>query len=487
VPQSEDPDRLARHDEWVNALLTSIRRLADRRQWRVRAYLLLGLPLGTLWFGLVVMLYLSGIAAQFLLVSVVFLMGAQLLLRPIGRFERFLVGRLLGEQVPAPGPLRFRRSAGSRWAWWLNVARRSAAAFLDGHSWRVLAWTLLRFVIGPLGFVFVAVEVLLPLVLVAAPLVVVGAGLTGLVPAHLRWLYVLVLAPVLLPLLVPVQASITTLADLLRRAAGWALGPGPRELEAAALARAEAAEEQVRIDQELHDSIGHMLSMIVVQAGAGAHVFDADPAFARSALRTIEERGRAALGELDRIIAAFREDTPAATSIHGSQALLRGGEDLASLLSGAAEAGMQVTPRLRIGQLPPAVGRGVYRIVQEALSNAAKHAPGSPVTVEVATDTTVVAVSVVNPAPPDPPAPRRGRSAGPRVGRPGGGRGLASIRDRAGLLGGVATTGATDDGGFAVRVILPLATGLPEGVADRCSLTRDCSCLGCEIRRNVLR
>jgi hypothetical protein len=72
--------------------------------------------------------------------------------------------------------LRFRRSAGSRWAWWLNVVRRSAAAFPDGHSWRVLAWTLLRFVIGPLGFVFVAVEVLLPLVLVAAPLVVVGAG-----------------------------------------------------------------------------------------------------------------------------------------------------------------------------------------------------------------------------------------------------------------------------------------------------------------------
>jgi signal transduction histidine kinase len=464
-----------------------MRRLSDRRQWRERAYLLLGLPLGALWFGLIVALYLSGIAAQFLLIGVVFLTVAQLLLRPIGRFERFLVGGLLGGHVPAPEPLRFRRSAGRWWAPWLNLGRRSAAAFLDGHSWRVLAWTLLRFVIGPLGFVLVTVEVLLPLVLVAAPFAVVVAGLTGVVPAHLRWLYAVALAPVLLPLLIPVQASISTLADLLRRAARRALGPGPRELEAAALARAEAAEEQVRIDQELHDSIGHMLSMIVVQAGAGAHVFDTDPAFARSALRTIEERGRAALGELDRIIATFREGTPEAAHPDGDAVAVPRGDDLASLLSDAAEAGMQVTARLQLGQLPDAVGRGIYRIVQEALSNAARHAPGSPVTVEVATDSTAVVVSVTNQTLPDPDSPRPGPSTRSRLRRPGGGRGLASIRDRAGLLGGVATAGAIDDGGFAVRVVLPLAARLPDGVTARCSLARDCSCLGCEIRRTVLR
>lgn len=482
----------------MSLIVNALRRLTDSRERRVRAYLLLGLPLGTLWSGLVTVLYLSGIAAQFLLIGVLFLITAQLLLRPIGRFERFLAGRLLGEHIPAPKPLRYRHSAGFRFASWVNAGRRSAAAFLDGHSWRVLAWTLFRLVCGPLGVLLVAVELGLPVVLLAAPPVVVAAGVAGAVPAHLSAVYLLLLAPAALPLLIPVQASITTLAGLHRQAATWALGPGRREAEAAALARAEAAEERVRIDQELHDSIGHMLSMIVVQAGAGAHVFDADPAFARSALRTIEERGRAALGELDRIIATFREDPDGNEPLADTQAPLRGEQDLPGLLSGAAEAGMEVTPRLRTPELPPAVGRGVYRIVQEGLTNAARHAPGLPVTVEVAADHTAIAVSVVNPLPRKEPRKEPGKSSGrepgrrhapspeSRLGRPGGGCGLASIRDRAALLGGAASTGQTDDGGFAVRVVLPLGAALPDGAAARCSLTRRCACLGCTIRRSVL-
>jgi signal transduction histidine kinase len=492
-------------DGHLNLVRGSLRLLVDRRQWRIRAYLLLGLPFGVLWFALVAVLYLSGLAAQFLPIGVVFMIGAQLLLRPIGRFERFLVGRLLGEPVAAPQPLRYRRPIDGRWAWWRGVARRAAAAFRDGHSWRVLAWTLLRFVIGPLGFVLVTVEILLPPALVAVALAPAVAGVTGRLPAHVRWTYLLLLAPAALPLLVPLQASIWWLSRALQQGAEWALGPGRHELEAAALARAEAAEEQVRIDQELHDSIGHLLSMIVVQAGAGAHVFDTDPAFARSALHTIEERGRAALGELDRIIAAFRTDPQIAVAGVAAQAPLRGGEDLPGLLAGAADAGLELTSRLRTGDLPAPVGRGVYRIVQEALTNAAKHAPASPVTVDVAADLGVVAISVANSAPParpptpsarrtepparppTPPARRpepRGRSGPDRT---GGGRGLASIRDRAGLLGGVATTGVTDDGGFAVRVVLPLHDALPDGATARCTLGSACSCLGCGIRRSVFR
>jgi len=125
------------------------------------------------------MLYVSGLFAQFLLFSVIFLIGAQLLLRPIGRCERFLV---TGFWASTSKPATFAVSALGRLlaGGMLNIARRSAAAFLDGHSWRVLAWTLLRFVCGPLGFVFVASEVLLPLALVAAPLVVLIVGLSGL-------------------------------------------------------------------------------------------------------------------------------------------------------------------------------------------------------------------------------------------------------------------------------------------------------------------
>src|SRR5690606_22589742 len=125
------------------------------------------------------------------------------------------------------------------------------------------------------------------------------------------------------------------------------------EAQAAALARAVRAEEQVRVDQELHDSIGHMLSMIVVQAGAGAHLFDRDPEFARHALTTIGDRGRAALGELDRIVAAIRAD---AAGLDGG-AVPAGAvpspplpdlADLPALLTGARDAGMVVRARLRV-------------------------------------------------------------------------------------------------------------------------------------------
>ena len=135
--------------------------------------------------------------------------------------------------------------------------------------------------------------------------------------------------------------------------------------------------------------------MIVVQAGAGAHVFDKDPDFARRALGTIEQRGRAALGELDRIIANMQGDEPAdaAGTRHGP---LPDGQSLPALIAGAREAGMDVTARIHIGELPPALGRGVYRIVQEALTNAAKHAPGAAVRVDIATGEEAVAVSVVN-------------------------------------------------------------------------------------------
>lgn len=473
----------------MDNLLSALRQLTGRGLWRRRAYLLLGLPFGMLWAGLLIMLYLSGLAAQFLPLGVVFVIGAQLLLRPIGRFERFLAARLLGEYVPAPPPLRYRRAAQGRWRWWRDLARRSAAVFRDGHSWRVLAWTLLRCAGGPVGFVLVLTEVLLPLALLAAALTPVAAGLAGRLPAHLRWTYLLIAAPVALPLLIPLQRSISALTGLLRRAGRWALGPGPQDLHAAALARAEAAEEQVRIDQELHDSIGHLLSMIVAQAGAGAYVFDTDPAFARSALRTIEERGRAALGELDRIIAAFRIDAPDTASGTGRPVPLYGADDVPGLLAGAADAGMQVTSRLRIGDLPPPLGRGVFRIVQEALTNAARHAPGCPVAVDVITDDAagVVAVSVTNPAPARTPSHQYGPGTGNRTGtgRSGGGRGLPSIRDRAGLLGGIATTGATSDGGFAVRVLLPLHEPLPAAATTGCTLDPACSCLGCSIRRTV--
>ena len=209
-----------------------------------------------------------------------------------------------------------------------------------------------------------------------------------------------------------------------------------------ATARAELAEERVRIDQELHDSIGHMITMTVIQAGAGAHVFDTDPEFARQALRNIEQRGRAAMGELDRIIAAIRGDEPE------SRSPLPGVADLPALIGGSRAAGMHIDAVIDAPEAAGAIGRAAFAVVREAVTNAAKHAPGAPVTVTVTTDDDAVAIRVVNAASgADPEAPE-------------GRRGVAGMRDRIGLLGGVSRIGATADGGFEVLALLPLGASL---------------------------
>jgi signal transduction histidine kinase len=445
-----------------------VRRPVEPQQARQGTYLLLGLVFGTLWFAVIGGLYVAGLFGQFVaLLTVPNVVFAQLLLRPIGRFERFLVISLLGQDVPAPEPVRYARSTRAWWSGTVNAVRRSYAVFQDGHSWRVLVWVLVRSVVGPLGFVVVV----LPVLLVFAPLAVVADSVSDAVSIDFAGKQWLLLGPVGLVFLPVLRRVTRAVATLHRRLAVWALGPGRGEIAAAALARAAQAEEQVRIDQELHDSIGHMLSMIVVQAGAGAHVFDNDPDFARCALGTIEQRGRAALAELDRIIANIHGDYAAGTW-HGP---LPDGQSLPVLIASAREAGMDVVSRIRIGELSPALGRGVYRIVQEGLTNAAKHAAGAAVRVDIAADEGAVAVYIVNDF----------DGVWPTPARPAG-HGLASIRDRAALLGGEATAGATEHGEFAVSAVLPLAELLPGGTTARCSFTRRCTCLGCTIRRSVL-
>jgi signal transduction histidine kinase len=442
---------------------------------RPRTYLLLGLVFGVLWAPIVSTFLGSILGRQFVPTTIASIVVAQLLLRPIGRVERSLVVSFLGQDVPAPQPLRYERSVGSRFSRVVNGFRRVVASFKDGHSWRVLAWILIRMFIGPLGFVAVVGRFVIPALLVLLPVAVVVDSLSDTIAigfAGKNWLLLAPLGLVVSPVL---RRCTGALVGLHRRLAVWALGPGRDEIEAA-LARAAQAEEQVRIDQELHDSIGHMLSMIVVQAGAGAHVFDRDPTFAHRALGTIEQRGRAALGELDRIISHFKGVQGGADK----HAPLPDAQSLPALIAGAREAGIDVAARIRIGELSAPLGRGVYRIVQEALTNAAKHAPGSAVRVDVASDGEAVAVSVVNDL----------NGAVPTA-DPASGRGLASIRDRATLLGGQATAGPAADptrpDEFAVNAVLPLAALLPDGATTRCALSPDCACLGCTIRRRVLR
>ncbi len=433
--------------------------------YRDSAFLILGLVFGLLWGTLLITLYAVGIGTAIVWVGVAILLGTQAMLRPIGAIERSQVKWLLRRNVPSPLPLRFSGTADAFRPDWSTIRRWSRDLLHDGHGWRVLGWVIFRLASGPVGFSLAVAYISVSLSLLAAPFFAIPSW--GIGPGDYPWDRWFLLGPVAFLIITPILAwSVRYFADLHRLAATSWLGPCGDEVRAVALARASLAEEQVRIDQELHDSIGHMISMIVVQAGAGAHVFDSDPDFARRALSTIEERGRSALGELDRLIARIRGDA------HETHAPLPGASDLPALVTGVRDAGVNVRDRIDLGDVPVALGRGVYRVVQEAITNAAKHAPGAPVDLVVASDDDVVAISVENPL-------TRAVAASER------GRGLDSIRDRVGILGGHAFVGRTDDERFAVHAVIPLGSMLPDRAVGECRLTGSCRCAVCVLTRRV--
>lgn len=445
------------------------RSLVAPQTYRDTAYLLLGLVLGPLYFSVLATLYTVGLGLAVIWVGVPLLVITHALLRPVGRLERALVTGMLGERIPSPPPLdlpRMRRSGEGSWAKFWAYARDLVN---DAHSWRVLLWATMRLIKGPVGFILAILYLTVPLSLLVAPLMIVIPW--GNPPGQEQWEHWLWLGPVAFLLVAPALAgAVRGFATLHRMHARWALGMCDQQVGEAVVARAALAEEQVRIDQELHDSIGHMVSMIVVQAGAGAHVFDRDPDFSRRALSNIESRGRAALGELDRIIARIRGDRPE------SHAPLPGADDLPTLVAGARDAGVAVEARLRLGpHTPPALGRGVYRVVQEALTNAARHAPGQPVTVVVSGDDDAVAISVENPLPRGAASPEEGRI----------GNGVAGMRDRVALMGGRASIGPAPRGRFVVHAVLPVGAMLPADAAADCTFKANCRCLCCSMTTTV--
>ncbi|MEV4938420.1 sensor histidine kinase [Streptomyces zaomyceticus] len=235
----------------------------------------------------------------------------------------------------------------------------------------------------------------------------------------------------LLMLLALVAAAAATGAVLARQAPRL-LGPGPADRLAAAERRAAEAESRNRLARELHDSVGHALSAVTLQAGAARRVLEggdgADLEFVREALTAIEETTRRTVGELDWVLGLLRrgdrsgEGPGPGPGLDALEALVRGaGPKVALTVSGD------------LAPVPEALSREAYRIVQEGLTNAARHAGGEPVTVRLDARTEKVEITMENPLPARPP-----------VARPNGGHGLRGIAERARLLGGTAEAGPAD-------------------------------------------
>jgi signal transduction histidine kinase len=215
------------------------------------------------------------------------------------------------------------------------------------------------------------------------------------------------------------------------------------EREAERERRLAAAEERGRIARDLHDSAGHAINTILVHAGLGRLQTERDPEGAREAFQTIEELARETLGEIDQMVRVLRDD---ASPSEGRDDVEPppGLAALDGLVERHTAAGLRVTTTIHGDRrpLPPGVDRGAYRIIQEALTNSARHGDGSA-QVELAFGPSALEVTVANPLSSD----RAARANG-------GGHGVIGMRERAALLGGSLEAGA-HNGRFEVHARLP--------------------------------
>ncbi|WP_344337336.1 sensor histidine kinase [Kitasatospora putterlickiae] len=230
---------------------------------------------------------------------------------------------------------------------------------------------------------------------------------------------------------------------------GWAFGYGTarrgeqREAARLLLHREVVAEERARLARELHDSVGHTLNVVLVQAGAARRLLDREPERTRELLSGMEHTGREALDDLDRVLGLLRRG--AGDWDADGAAPQPGVADLERLAERLGRTGLKV--RLRIDpaarRVPRSLDVSAYRIVQEALTNTVKHAGARSVGVTVRRTAGRLAVEVCDDG--------RGVPAGYAPGR-----GLLGVAERVSVLGGRVEHGPGEPGGFRLRAELPV-------------------------------
>lgn len=226
-----------------------------------------------------------------------------------------------------------------------------------------------------------------------------------------------------------------------------------RTVTAVERSRRTLLEERTTIARELHDVVAHHMSVVAIQAEAAPYRVENPPPELEKAFVTIRENAVAALTELRRVLGVVRaEDYQAPDAPQPTLA------DLDALLANVREAGPDVgrTVTGAVRELPQGVELSAYRIVQEALSNTLRHAPGADARVEIAYVLGGLGLRVVNDPP---PAPHLVKAS------PGAGHGITGMRERVAMLNGEMTAGPTADGGYEVAVFLPVPAAVTEDEA----------------------
>jgi Histidine kinase len=324
-----------------------------------------------------------------------------------------------------------------------GIPEQSGVRAMSWESrWRFTGWFGMHLIVG--GVISTLTLALPPTLVLSFVVPFTGSmnilGLPLRFPKGLASVWVPVAGLAALVLLAWLVIGTTTLAI---RAAPFLLGPTAAERLAELQRRTDSLAERNRLARELHDSVGHALSIVTIQASAARRVLDANPEFAHRALGAIEESARGALAELDHVLGVLREEDRDSPSPQWTLV------DLPRLLDKTRLAGVDVDSTVEgpIETVPAVVSREAYRIVQECLTNVVRHAGKVPVALRLAARADELALDLSNPL-------------GERVSRParnGGGRGLDGMRERVNVLRGQMTAGP-DGGRWRVSVRIPLGT-----------------------------
>jgi signal transduction histidine kinase len=312
------------------------------------------------------------------------------------------------------------------------------------HRWRAAAWVLVHiFVGGAIGLAVVGVPTAL------AGLVATGGGARtpdGRAATTPTWVALAVLVAIGSLAAAIVIAWLVGL--LLRRLAPVFLGPTWRDRLHLAEQRLLTEAEHRRLARDLHDGIGHALSIISLQASAGRRVLESQPDKAARSLELIETTSRSAADDLDRMLAVLRDRAAPRAPEPGLDAV-------ESLITAHRELGVDLDTDVSVGpDLPPLLSTTAYRIVSEGLTNARRHGAGGRTRLELSATPDEVMIMVSNPY-------RRHRRRSDL-----GGRGLTGIRERAALFGGTVSArvepGADGDNEWVLRVRLPARSSAPD-------------------------
>ncbi len=271
-------------------------------------------------------------------------------------------------------------------------------------------------------------------------------------------------------ILLPIGLGGTAIRSARARADASAERAALLEREREAATRAAVADERSRIARELHDVVSHHVSVMTIQAGAAGKVLADRPDLARGAIGAIEASGREAMAELRHLLGVLAEPPAAPVSPAGPAMTARpdpgtgtsgsaadpgpvplrpqpGLDQLDALVAAVRAAGQPVTTRTRVPALPGGVDLAAYRVVQEALTNAIRYAPGARTEVVVDREGDTLLIEVTDDGVPGDPPPHPA---------PGAGTGLIGLAERLGLYHGTLEAGRRVGGGFRVRARIPL-------------------------------